>query len=71
MRHLNLEKGYAKETINVIIENTDSSPQSQYYLPFRVEAIAKVGGLEVRDKKEPEKPALHAEVVEYDPFRYA
>ena len=69
MRHTNLEKGYVKETINVIIENIDQSPQNQYYLPFKAETIARVGGLEVRDKKDLEKPAFNAEVVEYDPYR--
>ena len=69
MRHTNLEKGYVKETINVVIENIDKSPQDQYYFPFKAEAIGKVGGLEVRDKKEPEKSSFISELVEYDPYR--
>ena len=70
MRHTNLEKGYVRETINVVIENTDKNPQNEYFIPFKAEVIASVGGLEVRDKKAPEKPAFRAELVEYDPYRY-
>ena len=69
MRHTNLEKGYVKETINIVIENNDKEPQDQYFLPFTANTISKVGGLEVRDKKAPEKPAFFAELVEYDPYR--
>ena len=69
LRNINLEKGYVKETVNVIIENTDTNAQDTYFIPFKAEAIANLGGLEVRDKKDPEKPAFVSEVVEYDPYR--
>lgn len=69
LRNINLEKGYVRETVNVVIENTDSKPHDEYYVPFKVESIQNVGGLEVRDKKDPEKPAFRAENVEYDPYR--
>lgn len=69
LRTINLEKGYVKETINVVIENADSNPQNEYYIPFKAELIGKVGGLEVRDKKDPDKPAFKTEIVEYDPLR--
>lgn len=52
IRTTNLEKGYVRETINVVIQNVDSKPQSQYYLPFTYDAIGKIGGFEVRDKKD-------------------
>ncbi|KAL8952346.1 MAG: hypothetical protein Q9222_001757 [Ikaeria aurantiellina] len=68
LRNTNLEKGYVRETVNVVIENIDSSPQDQYYIPFSVDVIDKVGGLEVRDKKNP-GPAFKTEIVEYDPYR--
>ena len=55
VRNTNLDKGYVRETINVVIENIDQEPQSEYYLPFEYDAIAKVGGMEVRDKKNTEK----------------
>ena len=70
MRNINLEKGYVRVTVNVVIENTDKKPQLEYFIPFKAEAIGHVGGLEVRDKKNPEKPSFRAEVVEYDPNRY-
>lgn len=71
LRSINLEKGYVKETINVVIENTDAKAQDQYYIPFKAETIKNVGGLEVRDKKNSEIPAFLGEVVEYDPYRQA
>lgn len=69
LRTINLEKGYIKETINVVIENVDTKPQDEYYIPFKAELFSKVGGLEVRDKKAPERPKFRTEVVEYDPYR--
>lgn len=69
LRNINLEKGYVRETVNVVIENIDVKEQDTYYIPFKAEAIGNVGGLEVRDKKDPEKPAFRSEVVEYDPYR--
>ena len=69
LRNINLEKGYVRETVNVVIENIDAKSQETYYIPFKAEAIGNVGGLEVRDKKDPEKPAFRCEIVEYDPYR--
>ena len=69
VRTVNLEKGYAKENINVLIENTASSPQAEYYIPFRGDLIGNVGGLEVRDKKNPQIPAFANEAIEYDTYR--
>ena len=70
VRYINLEKGYVKETVNVVIQNTDAKPQDQYYIPFKAGIIGKVGGLEVRNKKDPEEPLFKSEVVEYDAYRY-
>ena len=69
LRNINLEKGYVRETVNLVIENIDSKDQEHYYIPFTAAAIGNVGGLEVRDKKNPEIPAFLSEVVEYDPYR--
>ena len=69
LRNINLEKGYVRETVNVVIENIDAKEQDTYYIPFKAEAIGNIGGLEVRDKKDPEKPAFRTDVVEYDPYR--
>ena len=69
VRNINLEKGYVRETVNVVIENTNSQPQDEYYFPFNADTIGKVGGFEARDKKDASKPPFAAEVVEYDPTR--
>jgi hypothetical protein len=53
-----------------VIENVDKAAQSEYYLPFEQGTFGRVGGVEVRDKKEPEKGGFLAEVVEIDPYRY-
>ena len=71
IRNINLEKSYVRETVNVVVENTDASPQDQYYFPFKADTIGHVGGFEARDKKDPSKPPFSAEVVEYDPYRSA
>ena len=55
--------------MNVVIENIDSKPQDAYYIPFSVDVVGKVGGLEVKDKKSP-GPSFKTELVEYDPYRY-
>ena len=59
VRTTNLEKGYVRETINVVVTNTDGSPQSEYYMPFSYDAMSRVGWLEVRDKKNAEKEPYH------------
>lgn len=56
-------------TINVIIENIDTNAQTDYYIPFKTELIGKIGGLEVRDKKDPEKPPFGVEITQYDSYR--
>lgn len=69
VKNINLDKGYSRETINVIIENIDSKPQSEYYLPFETSLISRIGGLEVRDKKAAEKGIFKIEVVGFDTDR--
>ena len=71
VRNINLEKGYAKELINVIIENVDTEPQQDYYIPFEAKIFGHVGGIEVRDKKSSERGAFKVEAVEYDATRSA
>lgn len=56
VRTTNLEKGYVRETINLVVSNVDKKPQSEYYLPFEYDLIGKIGGIEVRDKKDAAKP---------------
>ena len=55
VRTTNLDKGYVRETINVVVANVDAKPQSEYYLPFEYDVMSKVGGIEVRDKMNLEK----------------
>ena len=69
LRNINLEKGFVKETVNVVIENIDTKPQDEYYIPFQADLVGKVGGLEVKDKKNTERPAFQSEIVEFDPLR--
>ena len=69
LRSINLEKGYARETINVVVENVASTPQDEYFLPFPFNIVDRIGGLEVRDKKVPEKGVLDVALVEYDPYQ--
>ena len=68
VRNINLEKSYAKETLNVVIENVGKEAQREYFLPFEQGALGRIGGLEVRDKKEPEREGFAAEVVGVDPL---
>ncbi|KAK0849806.1 dolichyl-diphosphooligosaccharide--protein glycosyltransferase subunit 1 [Friedmanniomyces endolithicus] len=70
VRNINLEKSYARETINVVVENVDAQPQSEYFLPFEQSSLGRIGGLEVKDKKDPEKAGFLVDVVEVDPYRY-
>lgn len=69
VRNINLEKSYPRETINVVIENVDAKPQSEYYLPFEQDAISRIGGLEAKDKKDASKAPFHVEVAALDEGR--
>ncbi|KAH4242408.1 dolichyl-diphosphooligosaccharide--protein glycosyltransferase subunit 1 [Parastagonospora nodorum] len=66
VRNINLDKSYPRETINIVIENVDAKPQSEYYLPFESSLLANIGGFEVRDKKDASKGIFDVEVVGYD-----
>lgn len=69
VKNINLQKGYPKEIINVLIENISPTAQDEYYLPFEGSVIGRVGGMEVRDKSDGTKPAFAVEIVEYDTHR--
>jgi oligosaccharyltransferase complex subunit alpha (ribophorin I) len=56
VRTINLEKGYVRETTNVLITNTDKAAQSDYYIPFEYDLMGKIGGFDARDKKNPDIP---------------
>jgi oligosaccharyltransferase complex subunit alpha (ribophorin I) len=66
---INLEKSYPKESINVVIENTASTAQDEYYIPFTALQMEKIGGLEVRDRKAPESGLFEVGAVELDADR--
>ncbi|KAH8704756.1 putative oligosaccharyl transferase subunit [Talaromyces proteolyticus] len=55
VRNINLEKGYARESVNVVVENTDKKSQSEYYISFPSAVFDSIGGFEVRNKQSPEK----------------
>lgn len=63
VRTTNLEKGYVRETINLVVSNVDKKPQSEYYLPFAYDTIGSIGGIEVRDKKDASKPPFNVRLA--------
>ncbi|ORY57488.1 Ribophorin I [Pseudomassariella vexata] len=63
---LSLEKNFAKESINVLIENVSKEPQDEYFLPFTSEQMARVGGIEVKDRKNVEVTGFVVEAAEFD-----
>lgn len=69
VRNINLEKNYPRETINVVVENIDKQPQSEYYLPFTADVISRIGGLEAKDKKDASKAPFNVEIVALDEGR--
>jgi oligosaccharyltransferase complex subunit alpha (ribophorin I) len=69
VRNINLEKSYPRETINVVVENVSKKPQTEYYLPFEQGVIARIGGLEAKDKKDVSKASFNVEIVALDEGR--
>ncbi|RYP47054.1 hypothetical protein DL768_006849 [Monosporascus sp. mg162] len=65
---ISLEKNYAKETINVIVQNISPEPQDEYYLPFTGERMERLGGFEVKDKKDDSVTGFAVEAVEFDSY---
>lgn len=66
---ISLEKNYVKEQINVLIQNVASEPQDEYYLPFTADQMSRLGGFEVKDRKDASVGPFVAEAVEYDTER--
>jgi len=69
IRTINLDKGYPRETVNVVIENIDNKPQEHYYLPLDPAVAAHIGAVIVKDKKDTAKPPF--EVATLDTDRWA
>lgn len=67
---INLEKSYPKEQINVLIENTAKTAQDEYFIPFTSQQMETIGGLEVKDRKDPDAGLFEVEAVEFDTERY-
>ncbi|WEW57985.1 dolichyl-diphosphooligosaccharide--protein glycosyltransferase subunit 1 [Emydomyces testavorans] len=65
LRNINLEKGYVREIITVLIENIDKQPQSTYYIPFSNEVIGKVGGLEAWEKNAEKNGRFPVEATQF------
>lgn len=66
---ISVEKNYVKENINVLIENIDKEEQDEYYLPFTGDQMSRVGGFEVKDRKDATHGPFEVEAVEFDPER--
>lgn len=63
VRTINLDKGYVRETVNVLVTNTDKAPQSEYYVPFEYDLIGKISGFDARDKQNAERGPLESNIV--------
>lgn len=66
---ISAEKNYIKESINVLIENIDKAAQDEYFLPFRGDQMSRLGGVEVKDRKDASAGPFVAEAVEFDQER--
>lgn len=66
VRIVSLEKNYARETVNVQVANIAKDAQSEYYLALDAAKFPHVGGIEVKDKKDPEAGEFVVTPVEYD-----
>ncbi|KAI2636126.1 oligosaccharyltransferase alpha subunit [Xylaria nigripes] len=63
---VSLEKNYVKESINVLIENISPEPQDEYFIPFTSEQLEKIGGFEVRDRKNTDVVGFSIDAVKSD-----
>ncbi|KAK6954013.1 hypothetical protein Daesc_003975 [Daldinia eschscholtzii] len=63
---ISLEKNYAKESINVLIENSSPDSQDEYFLPFTSDQMERIGGIEVKDRKDASVTGFAVEAVEFD-----
>lgn len=63
VRTINLEKGYVRETVNVVVTNTDKAPQSDYYVPFDYDLMGKISGFDARDKAKAEQGPLDSTIA--------
>lgn len=66
---ISVEKNYVKENINVLVQNVDEQPQDEYYVPFTADQMSRLGGVEVKDRKDASVGPFVAETVEIDQER--
>ncbi|KAK3341672.1 Ribophorin I [Lasiosphaeria hispida] len=64
---ISVEKNYVKENVNVLIENVSKEPQDEYYLPFTADQVSRLGGVEVKDRKDASAGPFSTQTVELDP----
>lgn len=67
---ISLEKNYVKDTINIKVENIATEPQDEYYLPFTADQMSRVGGVEVKDRKDAELAPFEVTAVDYSDEAY-
>lgn len=67
---ISLEKNYVKENINVLIENIASEPQDEYYIPFTADQMSRIGGLEVKDRKDTSLGSFDVVPIHYNDEAY-
>jgi oligosaccharyltransferase complex subunit alpha (ribophorin I) len=66
---ISVEKNYVKESINVLVENIDKAAQQEYYVPFTADHMSRLGGVEVKDRKDSSAGPFLAEAVDIDQER--
>jgi len=64
---ISVEKNYVKESINVLVENVDKAAHDEYFLPFTADQLSRLGGVEVKDRKDAAAGPFLAEAAEFDP----
>ncbi|KAL5614376.1 hypothetical protein BROUX41_004482 [Berkeleyomyces rouxiae] len=73
VRIVSLERNFARETVNVQIQNIDKKPHDEYFLAFDSAEFPRVGGLEVKNKRDSEAGEFAIAPVEYsaaNPIQY-
>lgn len=66
---VSVEKNYVKENINVVIENIDTAAQDEYFVPFTADQLSRLGGVEVKDRKDAAAGPFVAEAAQFDQER--
>ncbi|KAL1896211.1 dolichyl-diphosphooligosaccharide--protein glycosyltransferase subunit 1 [Ceratocystis pirilliformis] len=73
VRIVSLERNYAHETVNIQIQNIAKEPQDEYFLAFDSAEFLRIGGFEVKNKRDSEASEFVIAPVEYqatNPIQY-